>query len=319
MKTTVRITLLAALFLGPALDSVAQNNSSSGQADPSTRSQQQEQQNANDMARRAWILADLERHARRKSEKPVPVARLVIDKPMQERIDLARRVAMKDAQPYLDFLKGKNVGIFKIFPNMSCISVQVVRIDGDCADFVPMSSLISFRHRAYIDAPYQDIEYADDEVRVNGFFVQGAVTDLGDVSIETAVSDTALASAIKSIGIRDALVDQARTTAASLKSGLHAGNYIFFDRARAVVGHTYMLRAVAYRPKASIAPASSESTAVELRFLALEFDKRFDSTIVFRILSKDARGGLTIIWKEMERAEAPKLRFTKGQALGDFK
>lgn len=57
----------------------------------------------------------------------------------------------------------------------------------------------------------------------------------------------------------------------------------------------------------------------EMMFLSLAVDKRLDVILVFRILNRDEYGGLTIVWKELSRSDAAKLRFGKNQSMRDFR
>ncbi len=62
-----------------------------------------------------------------------------------------------------------------------------------------------------------------------------------------------------------------------------------------------------------------KTSAGELRFHTLSLDKRADVIIVFRIVRKAEDGTLTIVWKELDRKEAPKIKFPKGEKFADFK
>ncbi|HEV7699371.1 MAG TPA: hypothetical protein VGO43_04005 [Pyrinomonadaceae bacterium] len=314
MNRTIGIASLITIFFGSLLSALSQSGQP-GQPD----SEALRRQIDSDVRRRKLILADINRSSDRESAERLNAPRPKIDKATQARIDLMRQISQKDAATYLELLKSKDAGIFKLFPNLNCISERVIKVNDECADFVPLSSHFSFRHNAYIEAPFQDIEYVDGVIRAHGFFTQGILLDLRDTSIETVALDNPAISAIQTVGTGDSMVDEARATERDLTNGVSVGGYVFTNYWKPYVGHTFALRVIAYKLNRSLPPMSDDSTAIETKFHSLEYDKRLDSTIVFRVLSRDDKGGVTIVWKELKRADAPKLAFAKGQPLSDFK
>jgi hypothetical protein len=57
---------------------------------------------------------------------------------------------------------------------------------------------------------------------------------------------------------------------------------------------------------------------VGLLFQDLDLEKRVDLIVGLRVIRLDD-GNATIVWKELSRKDAPKLKFAKGEPLGDFK
>lgn len=64
----------------------------------------------------------------------------MLDSKEQKRVISMRKVDPADRDKYHDFLKGKNTGIFRLAPDFDCIENNNVRVDGKCANFVPISS-----------------------------------------------------------------------------------------------------------------------------------------------------------------------------------
>src|SRR5260221_3066960 len=73
----------------------------------------------------------------------------VLDKKAQERIRAMRRVDPHDLVKYQAFFGSEKTGVFRLFPDFGCVTKNVLRIDGQCANFVPMSSSFSFRVGGY--------------------------------------------------------------------------------------------------------------------------------------------------------------------------
>ena len=246
------------------------------------------------------------------------VAGPTIDKETSERIRLARRVDAADYSRYSEFLKAEKTGIFKLFPDYDCVVKNVIRIDGDCKNFVMASSSFSFRNLGYAHPYYSDLVFNQGEILSNAFFSQGIIVSLGDVPI----GDVTLSrDGLKFIFDLPPASDprHARRTAVGFKAGLEDNGFKYSSSVRPAENTTYALRSIAYNVANSL-PAVTEMTSLnELRFHTLSLDKRGDVIIVFRIVRKGADGSLTIVWKELDRKEAPKIKFSKGEKFVDFK
>jgi len=182
-----------------------------------------------------------------------------------------------------------------------------------------MSSDFSFRNRGYIDHFYEDIGYTDGVFSNRAFFTQAAFIELGDVPLRVELSTDPKVLALAKVADKDVTIDDAKLTAAQLKATMEIDAVPVSSQVVPELGKTYGLRVIAYRFSGSVPPVTAKSSLIELRFLSLNADKRDDLTLVFRILSKDENGGLTIVWQELRRAAAPKLKLGKGQPLLDFR
>ena len=241
-----------------------------------------------------------------------------IDKETSERIRLARRVDAADHSRYSEFLKADKTGLFKLFPDHDCVLKNVVRIDGNCENFVMASSSFSFRTLDYAHPYYSDLGFNNDEILSNGFFSQGILVRLGDVAIEDVTpSRDGMRFIFDFQPASDP--DAARSAAAGLKAGIESGGFTYASSVRPVENTTYALRSIAYNVANSLPTVSEMTSLSELRFHTLAIDKRADVIVVFRIVRKGAEGSLTIVWKELDRKEAPKIKFAKKEKFADFK
>lgn len=241
-----------------------------------------------------------------------------IDKETAARITAARRVDAADVFRYNEFLKADKSGMFKLLPDHDCVTKDVVRIDGDCKDFVMASSSFSFRTVSYVHAYYHDLGLNNGEIFSNAFLSQGIIVSLGDVPIESVGSSS---EGLKFIFDFQTVSDPAaaKQAATRLKAGINVGGFTYSSFAGPAVNTTYVLRSIGYDIANSL-PKVSESTSLsELRFHTLPLDKRADVIVVFRIVRIGSDGGLTIVWKELAHKEAPKLKFPKGAKFVDFK
>lgn len=236
----------------------------------------------------------------------------------KQRVLKLRKVDPADIEKYKTLLKQEDAGIFKIFPNLGCQSKNVLRIDGECAKFVPLSSSFNFRGNSYGDEVYHDIHFQTERIICNSFFSQGVFVTIGDEPIETLdVSHPAL-SYLASIQ-PDTDPKSAKEHARAFRTGVDANGYKFTDSFAPQENATYALRMMAYRLSNSLKPISDETTMTEMMFHSLAFDKRDDVVIVFRILRRDENSGLTIVWRELSRSDAGKIKFGKNEPLKDFR
>jgi len=125
--------------------------------------------------------------------------------------------------------------------------------------------------------------------------------------------------ALGKVAMKDVTIGDAKLTATRLKATFQIDGVPISSQVIPEVGKSYGLRVIAYRFSGSVPPATTKSPIIELRILSLNVDKRDDLTLAFRVLSKDENGGLTIVWQEFRRLDAPKLKLGKGQALSDFR
>jgi hypothetical protein len=241
-----------------------------------------------------------------------------IDKETAERIRLARRVDAADRARHSEFLKADKTGLFKLFPDYDCVTKNVVRTDGNCTNFVMASSSFSFRTGAYVHPYYHDFGFNHGEIFSDAFFSQGIITSLGDVPIEAVTPDS---NGLKFIvGFQPASdPGEARSAAARFKAGIDSGGFRYTSRITPSENTTYALRSIAYNIANSLPPVTETTSMGELRFHTLSLDKRADVIVVFRIVRKGGDGSLTIVWKELDRKEAPKIKFSKREKYVDFK
>ncbi len=218
-----------------------------------------------------------------------------------------RKVDPADRDKYHDFLKGKNTGIFRLAPDFDCIENNNVRVDGKCANFMPISSFYSFRHVGYVSPLFQDIGYRGNYIVTDGFFSQGILVSLGDVPIDKLeLTDLGLQFLVNFKPEVEPVA--ANKVSAQLMSGIHADDHTYTRFVQATADTTFALRVIAYKTDSS-RPRNSNSPGLDdLKFRALALDKRADVIAVFRIIKKDADGNLTIVWRRLSINDAPKMK-----------
>jgi hypothetical protein len=247
-----------------------------------------------------------------------PPAEPKLSSVQRERVLRLRRVAAVDIETYGGLLKQERTGLFKLFPDLGCISKQVVKVSGECEKFVPLSSHFTFRTNNYGDDIYHDIRFKDGKLSSNGFFSQGVITAIGDKAVD-GIGLTHPALRFLAAFVPDTDPKSAAAHARGFQGGIDWENFKYSDSVEAGENVTYAMRMIAYRLENTLKPLSAETTTNEMMFLSLPFDKRLDIIVVFRILRRDENGGLTIVWKELARSGASKIKYAKNQVLKDFR
>jgi hypothetical protein len=256
----------------------------------------------------------MKKMAERDRRPPVDPA---LDKLLRERTAQARKIDPQDLAKYSEFLKTKGSGIFRIFPDLGCVTRTLIKIDGECENFVPDSSDFSFRSGLFVESHYHDIGFTPEGFYSNGFFSIGMLTDLGDIQIGSLTIESPELKFLKNIQTSTSAADT-RDLAKQVDRGIDTGQSRLAMRIKVELDRTYAIRSIAYRFGGSVAPPSEKSTMLDLRFLSLANDERKDVVVIFRVVRQEPAGGLTILWRELQRKDSPKIKFAKGEDRYDI-
>lgn len=290
----------------------------SGLSSVDQQNREQEKRNDRDMDRRLNSMRDLENNAARQSARMREAGYIEpkLTSDSKERIKQYRKVDASDLKQYGEFLRAENTGIFKLFPNYDCQTENVIRVDGECETFVPMSSNFSFRQKSYIDFDYSDLQFYKGELNSSGFFTQGIFLSLGELPIETVSLESIRALTEVTTASN---FNEARVKSVDFYNGVAANGSTLISRVKPQLNNTYAIRIIAYKVANSFPPVTGKTPTIQLKFMSLSYDKRSDEIIVFKIVRKDEIGGLTLVWKQLSKRDAPKIKFSKDEPLSDFR
>jgi len=235
-----------------------------------------------------------------------------------ERIKQFRKIDPQVAAAYAEFTKAPDTGITKIFANNGCQLARVVDASDKCRDFIPQSYAFSFRTKGYVGEPYGDITLYRNGIFTGGFFAQSAIVSIGNVPVENVDTNNPAVKLLAALP-PDKDFDAAKEAAQRLKQGYSSDGMTVSTVMKAAVNTTYVIRVIAYRPGVSVPPLSERSTTMEKWFLSLGNDTRGDILALFRIVDVQPDGAMTVVWKLLERKDAPKLKFGKDEPLADFR
>ena len=240
-----------------------------------------------------------------------------------KKIRLATRVHKEDKIKYKSFLKKKNTGIFRLLPDFNCETDNLIKVDGDCKNFVPGRWSYSFRLKDYTHRVFHDLIFKRDRLITDSLLNQGILVSLGDRAIE----DISLQSPgleflvnFKPENERNGAKQQYREISRSIEKD----GFIYSNIVKIGNNTTYALRVIAYGYKdkwdTRLWPKHIEKANEEERkFAGLKYDKRNDSIYVFRTIRQSEDGGVTILWKQLKKTKSAKLLYQKDERLKDFK
>lgn len=208
-------------------------------------------------------------------------------------------------QRYSEFLKLSDTGIFRLVPDSGCVySERVVNVEEECLKypFPGAGNSYSFRMDGYRLRHLADITYVEGKLRMTGIFMHSIAVDLGNVPIENASLSTdgmQFITEFKPSTDPDdvLLVDR------HLTRGVTNGSFLYSKEVDPMADRTYAIRAIAYRGKVA-------RSAGGIRYNELEYDKRRDVIVAFRIVEMNDEG-ITIVWRKLADVESPRIKMPK--------
>ncbi len=242
----------------------------------------------------------------------------------RRRVKIATKVSKEVKNQYRNFLKQSNTGIFRLFPDFGCETKNVIRVDGDCKDFIPGRWAYSFRLKSYSNKTFHDISFKKDKFIVKSLLTQGILVDLGDSSIDDiSLDQKSLEYLVNFVPANDR--KKASEQYKELSVGVEKNGFKYSNNLTVKEDTTYALRLIAYKYKDEYSTRLwqkniGKATDEERKFFGIQYDKRNDSIFLFRIVKKsDDDAGITIIWKRLSKKKSPKLIYEKAEKLKGFK
>lgn len=207
---------------------------------------------------------------------------------------------------YEKFLEQPETGIFKLSSDSSCAtSAQVVVATESCLsnDIPGAGTAYSFRVKSHRMLHLSDLVLDKDVIRTGSLMQQGLMVNLGDIELDQVSAQT---SGLKYLLDFKPFTKQEEILGIEekLSQGIKSDGFIYAYGFYVEEQKTFALRSIAYRGKFQRAVSG-------VNYNEMEFDKRKDIVVVFRIVEKDADGDLTILWKEISRKDSPVIKLSE--------
>ena len=206
-------------------------------------------------------------------------------------------------EKYAAFLEQEDTGIFKLLVDEGCAErTTVVVATENCLKyrFPGAGNSFSFRTKSYRLRRLADLTFSNKALFAPGVLTHGIMVNIGDVPLENVSFET---PGLKFIKEFQPVIEfeKARAVSKQLLNGIKKDGFVYSRAFLAAENTTYVLRSIAYDGRVMRAIGG-------IAYNELDFDKRKDITVAFRIVGQDANGSVTILWKELSRKDSPKFK-----------
>lgn len=209
-----------------------------------------------------------------------------------------------DLSRYANFLSQPKTGIFRLFPDLGCEeNPNVVKADKKCLEAIPESSFYSFREKEHTAEYLSDIRLKNNYFVTDGILTNGFLVTLGDVELDKISLSTEALTFMQNYSAR-AESAEAQKQIIQMSRGIKSGKFLYRKSFPVAENTAYALRVIAFR-------GGIYRTFRGYRYNLLQGDKRIDMTVAFRVVRKNEDGSVTLLWKELDRRDAPKFQFPK--------
>jgi hypothetical protein len=199
----------------------------------------------------------------------------------------------EDKNKYAAFLKQPRTGIFRLHDIGNCAeSEKIYNVEDPCpGHIIDKASAYSFNEHDYEYRLLSDIFLEKANLRIRKIGTLSFLTNLGDVPVENlSLSANGIREMAEFVPSADKKEVMAQYRIAA--RGFQIGKYVYKTSRPLKENSTYALRAITYRLENLNLPVKT---------------KRLDIIVIFRIVRAHGDGSVSILWKELQRQDAPKL------------
>jgi hypothetical protein len=204
---------------------------------------------------------------------------------------------------YAEFLRQPNTGLTRLINNRGCAeNTKVVVATDNCLKYTMpgAGSSFSFRVRSYRIPRLADLTFTDQSFQATGILLHGIFVNIGDVPLERVTLETEGLKYL--VDFQPAAeYEKAKEIDGQLTQGVIHDGFLYRRGLYAVERTTFVLRSIAYAGKYF-------RSVKGLTYNEFDFDKRKDVVVAFRVVETDTEGNVTILWKELQDKDAPKVK-----------
>lgn len=209
----------------------------------------------------------------------------------------------RDSEKYKAFLDKSGTGLTKLVGDAGCAdNSKVISAAEECLrfQFPGAGASFSFRLENYRLPRLADLTFSDKSFQATGHYLHGIFVNIGDVPLESVDLQTPglkFLNEFEPSTEYEAAVELDKVLSVGVR---HDG--FFYRRALyAKENTTFVLRSIAYDGKSFRAIRG-------FTYNELDFDKRRDVIVAFRVVRFGDDGSVTILWKKISDEKSPKLK-----------
>jgi len=210
------------------------------------------------------------------------------------------------------FLQRKNTGIFRLVRDAGCgENDRVIVATEECLKYTMPGggNSFSFRTASYRIRHLADVMLAGENFYIPGIMMHGLMTNLGDLAIDKVSLQTPGVGFLTEF--KPAVeFERAKAIEDVVSLGLERDGFIYARVNTVQVNSTYAMRVVAYDGTVNRAVPGAQ-------YNEMDFDRRRDMIVAFRVVAKDADGSVTVVWIELSDVDSPKLKIPERSTNGD--
>lgn len=208
-----------------------------------------------------------------------------------------------DLQKYAAFLKQSNTGLIKLINDAGCSeNSKIIVATAECLKFKfpGAGSSYSFRTESYRLPRLADLTFTDNSFQATGIHLHGIFVNIGDIPLEQVSLNTPSVKNLLKFEPSTEFRNAAKIDKV-LSSGVVIDGFIYRRALYAKENTTFVLRSIAYRGK-------SYRAVKGITYNELNFDKRRDVIVIFRIIRTHRDRSISILWKKLSDEKAAKLK-----------
>lgn len=227
-------------------------------------------------------------------------------KPTREELK-AIAPSVEDSEKYAEFLRQSKTGLIKLAVDTGCAeNTDIVVAKTECLRYTMpgAGTAYSFRTESYRLQRLADIVYTNNNLQSASAMQQGILVNVGDVPLEKVDLQTAGLNFVVNFQ-PESDPNKVNEIEEKLNQGIVRDNFQYRLALPAKENTTYVLRSLAY-------DGVSPQTAGGVPYNELEYDKRQDILVAFRVVRRDS-DSITLLWKELWRKNPPKLERPNSQ------
>lgn len=243
------------------------------------------------------IIRDRYKDQKLFEDKVMPIYR----KPNKEEREIVA-TEQEGLKKYAEFLDKKDTGLTKLIIDRGCDkNIEIVVSTAHCIKYsLPGGgSSYSFRQKDYQRRRFADLSFSNNRFHALGLLTQGIFVDVGEIPIEDITMKSPALEFLKELEPEDE-IDKVFEFNKKLEKGIEKNNFTYKLSAPLYENTTYILRSIAYR-------GEYYRTVEGITYNELDYDRRRDVTVAFRVVRYHPNEGITILWKILDDQKSPKL------------
>jgi hypothetical protein len=204
---------------------------------------------------------------------------------------------------YALFLRQSGTGIVKLNSDSSCTEgPTIIAAKENCLQYsMPgAGTAYSFRVESHRIPHLADLTLSKNILKSDGVLQYGIMVGLGDIPLEDV---TLQSDGLKYLINFEPLPDMESFEALDrqLIKGISADGFTYGISLYVKNQTTFALRSIAYKGKVA-------RSVNGIAYNEMDFDKRRDILVAFRIVEQEANGNITFVWKMLLNKDAPTLK-----------